>query len=283
MKQHRKTKIRITSHGIEIVFPIRKKLGMKLLTLLLFVFAVIFGGLGCSLFWNTFILHKGASVLEIIGTTVWWLILLPFGGLFCLTGINAFARKKLILATDTFSIGRYFFGIGKGKHCPITQVRAVNWMPNPVQYERIELGSLSCICEMNSLEICDNIEKVEGDFCVAQLQDILSCYTHSVTTIIFGQIPLSNESSFLTLQNPDVSNMTTPFYHLKRIEIETETYDFHHVEHFLTYSVNYIKKEYLQRQVDVYLYGNPEKLHSNLYQNLKNLYRQVYIHTEPPL
>jgi hypothetical protein len=99
----------------------------------------------------------------------------------------------------------------------------------------------------------------------------------SLHTIIFGQSAEHNMSRQTMLHNPDVSTLISPMTALKHIIIHTGTYDFYQVERFLTYAVNHIGQKHLKNGVDVYLYGNPEKLHPNLYNNLTNLCKHVYV------
>ncbi len=99
----------------------------------------------------------------------------------------------------------------------------------------------------------------------------------SLHTVIFGQSAQHNMSRQTMLQNPDVSTLMSPMTDIKHIIIYTGTYDFYQVERFLTYAVNHIGQTHLKNDVDVYLCGNPEKLHPNLYNNLTNLCKHVYL------
>jgi hypothetical protein len=75
--------------------------------------------------------------------------------------------------------------------------------------------------------------------------------------------------------NPDVSNLTMSMSHLKKVKIYTETYSFHQVERFLTYAVNYIGQKHLKENVEVDIYGDPDKLHPNLRNNFEHLCKRV--------
>ena len=77
------------------------------------------------------------------------------------------------------------------------------------------------------------------------------------------------------LLNPDVTELTIPISKLKWIGIHAETYDFHLVERFITYAVNYIGQEHLKEHVGVDIHGDPDKLHPNLRNSLKNLCKSV--------
>ena len=81
-----------------------------------------------------------------------------------------------------------------------------------------------------------------------------------------------------TLPNLDLSEFTISMSRLERIEIYTETYDFHLVERFITYAVNYIGQGYLKNNVEVHIYGDQNKLHPNLRNSLENLCKCVEVH-----
>lgn len=104
----------------------------------------------------------------------------------------------------------------------------------------------------------------------------------SIDTIIFGKdtIKVLNQvlNQAATLPNLDLSEFTISMSRLERIVIYTETYDFHLVERFITYAVNYIGQEYLKEHVEVHVYGDPDKLHPNLRNSFKNLCKCVEVH-----
>ena len=100
----------------------------------------------------------------------------------------------------------------------------------------------------------------------------------SITRVIFGMVPSKTPHSQITLYDPNVIALTIPLPHLEQVIIHTEHYDFHQVEQFLTYAVSYIGQKYLKRKVEVHLYGDPEKLHLNLRNNLANLCKRVHVH-----
>jgi hypothetical protein len=93
----------------------------------------------------------------------------------------------------------------------------------------------------------------------------------SVDTVIFGQV-LPQLSLKTYLLNPDVIKLTIPLSKLTTVIVDTETYNFHQVERFITYAINYIGKKYLKKNVEVQIYGDHEKLH----QNLKNLFNNLF-------
>jgi hypothetical protein len=117
-------------------------------------------------------------------------------------------------------------------------------------------------------------------FRLALLNPFASCKQIDVyvETILFGTDIVQDYDSFITLRNPDMSEFLLPLSHVKQVIIYTESHDFHLVERFLTYAVNYIGQKHLKKSVDVHLYGDPEKLHSNLRNNLENLCKSVHVY-----
>lgn len=100
----------------------------------------------------------------------------------------------------------------------------------------------------------------------------------SIETVIFGVQQLTTHSPSKTLSNPEVSALTIPMSRLKQVIINTETYDFHQVEHFLTYAVNYIGQKHLKKHVEVHIYGDPKKLHLNIYNSFHNVCKRIITH-----
>ncbi|ODS34707.1 MAG: heat repeat-containing PBS lyase [Candidatus Scalindua rubra] len=94
-----------------------------------------------------------------------------------------------------------------------------------------------------------------------------------VTRIVFGEISTDDDET--SLKNPDVSELTIPMKNISKVIVDAETYDFHQVERFITYAVNYIGEKRLRKKVEVVIHGNPEKLHPNLRNLFKNLFREV--------
>jgi hypothetical protein len=99
-----------------------------------------------------------------------------------------------------------------------------------------------------------------------------------IEVVIFGSVEINDFTPRTTLLNPDVSTVTMPMSALEKIEIYAETYDFHLVERFITYAVNYIGQEHLKEHVEVHIYGDPDKLHPNLRNSLENLCKCVEVH-----
>jgi hypothetical protein len=100
----------------------------------------------------------------------------------------------------------------------------------------------------------------------------------NIETVIFTHRDINSADQKKILKNPESVELTIPISSLKRIVIHTGTYDFHLVERFITYAVNYIGQKHLREQVEVHIYGDPEKLHPNLRNTFKNLCKNVEIH-----
>ena len=96
-----------------------------------------------------------------------------------------------------------------------------------------------------------------------------------IETVAFGTNRDDTLDPKSTLWNPEVSTLTLAMPGLERIVVDADTYDFHQVERFLTYAVNYIGQDYLKKNVEVHVYGDPDKLHPNLQNNFLNLCKQV--------
>ena len=103
-----------------------------------------------------------------------------------------------------------------------------------------------------------------------------------IERIIFGTAPATAAVPLKTLKNPDLSSFALSLNNLKHVIIQTDTYDFRQVEYFLTYAVNYIGQKALKLRVEVHLYGDPQRLHPNLYNNFVTLCKRVvYMEEEP--
>jgi hypothetical protein len=102
----------------------------------------------------------------------------------------------------------------------------------------------------------------------------------SINGVHFGHGELNVINYQHTWLNPDISDFTMPMPYLRKIEIYTKTYNFHQVERFITYAVNYIGQEYLKNNVEVHIYDDPNKLHPNLRNSLENLCKCVEVYEE---
>lgn len=141
-------------------------------------------------------------------------------------------------------------------------------------------GVLQFHYEGKMITCVTDFDREDRTLLLHQLSDMLKFHCYSVEHIIFGTTPHPADNPAMTCHNPDVSNLTLPFFHLKHVVIYTDTYDFHQVERFLTYAVNYIGQDYLKNYMDVEVYGELEKLHSNLYNSLTNLCKRVSVRKE---
>jgi hypothetical protein len=95
---------------------------------------------------------------------------------------------------------------------------------------------------------------------------------------IFRGVEIKDFAPRTTLLNPEVSTVIMPMSALEKIEIHAESYDFHQVERFITYAVNYIGQERLKEHIEVHIYGDLDKLHPNLRNTFKNLCKCVEVH-----
>ena len=91
-----------------------------------------------------------------------------------------------------------------------------------------------------------------------------------ITTLIFGELSASSEDSQRVLRNPDLTHLTLPMPHVRQVLLDTETHDFHQVERFLTYALNYLDRDMVKEKLQVYIHGDPERLHVNLLNTLRN-------------
>lgn len=99
----------------------------------------------------------------------------------------------------------------------------------------------------------------------------------SVDTVIFGQGVLPQLPLITYLLNPDVIKLTTSLSRLRAVIVDTQTYNFHQVERFITYANNYIGTDYLKNNVEVQVCGDPEKLHQNLWNLFNNFFKVVNV------
>jgi len=100
----------------------------------------------------------------------------------------------------------------------------------------------------------------------------------SIKITVFGDLHVKDSRKDITLCNPNVAELTVPMQELEHIVVHTRTYDFHQLERFITYAVDYIGQEYIKKHVIVHIYGDPNKLHPNLRNTLTNLCKRVEVH-----
>jgi hypothetical protein len=121
------------------------------------------------------------------------------------------------------------------------------------------------------VKACHDIEESVQD----AARDALEMLYASVKTVVFGEGHLPITDAWPVWQNPEATELTTPLSGLKIIGIHVPTHDFHRVEQFLTYAVNYIGQKHLKAHVIVHIYGEPARLHPNLLNTLTNLCKSV--------
>ena len=100
----------------------------------------------------------------------------------------------------------------------------------------------------------------------------------AVTIVIFGDIRVKDAHRRITFTNPDAEALTIPMKHLEHLVVHIQTYDFHRLERFLTYAVNYVGQRHLKQNVAAHLYGNTADLHPNLLNTLKNVCKEIESH-----
>lgn len=221
------------------------------------------------------------SIGVIIGVAI---ALIPIVG-WIVIGIVAFlnlisrfvGKERILFDRNRMTIRLTFLGISFRKvSYQLEGIRNVQFLPEPpeqqghVQFE-YEGQHITCLRALNASE---------AKRLFTQISDILTYHCHAVEHIMFGTSAIPMYPSYISLRNPDVSSLTTPFFHLTHLHIHTDSYDFHQLERFLTYAVNYIGEDYLEEHVEVHLHGNPAKLDSNLRNNLINLCKEVHEHPE---
>jgi hypothetical protein len=123
----------------------------------------------------------------------------------------------------------------------------------------------------------DEYQKIQAF--IAQYIALFQRYI-GITDVIFDTSHRESESHPPWLWNPIVHDMIVPLPSLKRIQIYTDRYDFHSVEQFMTYALNYLGQRYLKETVEVHIIGPSQRLHPNLRNNLTHFYRTVHVHQQ---
>lgn len=123
--------------------------------------------------------------------------------------------------------------------------------------------------------------QLSGNLAMHALEDynpLADCHAVHVgiEQVMFGIPPDAHDDCSTILYDPDLSTCRLPLRHLKQVIIQPATGQFHRIERFLTYAMNYIGQEHLKQSVDVYVEGSAECLHPNLRNGLVNLCRHVY-------
>jgi hypothetical protein len=186
-------------------------------------------------------------------------------------GSMLFGKECIRIIRDQLNTGHYILGIGKTHTFDLDTISNMRIVPaNSVTQEKLWFTYRS-----KTVMCCRDVDREEAATLLQHVTDMLAFRCHTVERIVFGDLP-GEDAPSATLRNPDVSNLTFPFVRLKHVIIDTETHNFGQVEHFLTYAVNDIGQPYLSKYVEVYVYGDSEKLHPNLLNNFRNLCKGVH-------
>jgi hypothetical protein len=212
------------------------------------------------------------------------------------TLLSGILNKELtIFHDDQITIKTTFLGLTKQEAAyEFRRMQNFRFLQEPPKGQ----GYLQFEYDEQTVECCQALSGPEAQILYTRITDMMTYRCHAVEEIVFGTSLQSDdalsekeafsekgalsktEASCRILHNPDVVSLTTPFFHLKHLHIHIGSYDFYQLERFLTYAVNYIGEDYLEEHVEAHLYGNPEKLDTNLRNNLMNLCKEVHEHRE---
>jgi len=137
----------------------------------------------------------------------------------------------------------------------------------------VALGTLA-ITPLEELLRKSNLPSFAKEGAIEALKKIYA----SIDAVIFGHAEFKPLNARTILLNPDVTELAMSMSNLQRVVIHTKTYNFHLVERFITYAVNYIGQKHLKEHVEVNIYGDPDKLHPNLRNGFENLCKCVEVH-----
>lgn len=186
--------------------------------------------------------------------------------------LSFFTGKEIFLISSSELImKRSFCGLPRAAKYPLSHLRNVR-----VAHQRYsEFGKLRVDYQRRTIKFGKNLHWKEAGTVATLLSDMLiySCATTEV--VLFGDSAFLDEIPENILHNPDVSQLISPLFHLNRIIIETETYDFHQVERFFTYALNALGQTYLKKEVSACVYGKPDRLHPLIHNNLINFCKSV--------
>jgi hypothetical protein len=265
-------KLNTTSQQIEICTSTRRKLE----TIAGHPIGVLIWCLGSVAFYTA--LQKGVTG----GRSMDWALMFGIGVWLVFGGYSLYAwaeilfgHEKIVITKDAMTIGHYIGRWGRTTTYDVSQIKTISIAPK----QKRRHGQF--LLEYGTQQICCGKNMTPSDVTplVNTLTQLFSFQCHATESIIFGDSQISYHGVSRPLYNPDVSTLAIPFIQLKRLGIQTETYDFHLVEYFLTYAINTIDRIYLKHHVDVHIYGNIEKLHPNLRNNFITLCKSVYLHT----
>lgn len=228
-------------------------------------------------FGNGSLAHAVVTVAALGIPVAGWVVIMYVASATLLSSI--LNKEFTIFHGERMTIKTTFLGITRQEaDYEFSGMQHFRFLPEPPKGQ----GHLQFEYEGQVVECCRALDAAEAQVIYTQITDIMTSHCHVVEQIVFGTSQMSDNAlsekraSHYTLQNPDVSSLTTSFFHLKHLHIQTESYDLYQLEQFLTYAVNYIGEEYLKEYVEVHLYGNLERLDTNLRNSLTNLCKQVY-------
>ena len=106
------------------------------------------------------------------------------------------------------------------------------------------------------------------------IDEVLQKIYDSIKTVTFGEMDFPGKIH--NLDNPDVSNLKYALSDLEHIYIQTASCNQQRIEDFITYAVNEIGQDELKSRVDVFIYGDSERLNRNLKNLLNTLFEKVH-------
>jgi hypothetical protein len=182
-----------------------------------------------------------------------------------------FGSDRIILSNTTMRLVHHLFWKETEQRYEISKIHHLGVTPQSLKTQ----GHLSFEYASHCVTFGKDINPAEAAYVVRQIHTILDHRCHSTERIMFGALHVPDDGKLSTLRNPDVSDLTVPYICLQHINIDTKTYNFHQVERFLTYAVNYLGQEYLKNHVEVQVYGDSQELHPNIRNILTNVCRHV--------
>jgi len=279
MKQKNSIRIEPIHQGIHITLPAYHPVSIG--NIFSSFFLLLLGTIPLILF--LFIVFKEG--IQGIPISSFIIITIPFfTSLFILIFLHQNKRTahkyKLVIFSHEFTIVNGFAS-GEEKNYNLTFIRNLHLnVTDNFMKMRPALADILFDYESRTVKCCEGITYSDGETLLKSLNELIRFRCHSVSCIVFGQpqFALPDETHFLL--DPDVSELMMPFYHLDTLVILTESYNFMLIEQFLTYAINQIGRTYLKRVVEAHIYGNREKLHPNIRNNLINICKKIYFHDE---
>lgn len=266
-----RVKFTLLPQGLEIAIPSRAELAKWPARAAYFFLLTVLTLMGLGFIFMSF--------------TIFWSEGLLIFGLICLIGcgwaerqalFDFFGKERMLMEQKTMHIDTMLFGRVRKRR---------SYMMDKITNVRHDPGERHLFFDYKGQTVkcgrgIDNegIDGAEARILATRLTEILTFRCHLVTQIRFGAFTHALKHPNIILDNPDVSELSFPFVHLKRVDIETATYDFHQLERFLTYAINILGQAYLKSTVDVHIYGDQNALHPNLRNTLTNLCKSIIAH-----